>query len=456
MRIGIIGAGFSGTILATRLLQAKDSEPFEIYLFEKSGIAGKGVAYSTRENYHLLNVVADKMSALPEDPNHFINWLQKNNHVISQSRHVPRKLYGEYIGEILQQAIKTSHHKFELITNEVTDINIYNEFYEVIISNSEIYKLNKIVLALGNFSPGNIIKENNTLAHSLNICNDPWACKAVSLIQPEDDILIVGSGLTMADTCMSLYHNHHKGMIYCVSTHSYLPAVHHYGNSYPSFYNELENARSLLEVVSTVKKHIRIAESKNIGWRSVIDSLRPHTQRIWKNLSLKDKQLFMKRLNRMWNVARHRIPVEYQEMLNDLQEKGRLHFLKGRVAEIQEQGYWFVVKIKDKTTKTKIDLKVNYIINCTGPQTRYDKIAQPLVRNLLSKNLIEQGPLGIGINSDDEGRIIVNGKVSDTLFTIGPPRAGSLLESTAVPELREQAKELAELIVKDLVSTINK
>ena len=64
----IVGGGFSGTMMAAQLAR----RGLRVALVEGAGRAGQGTAYSTRDEVHLLNVPAAKMSAWPERPDDFI------------------------------------------------------------------------------------------------------------------------------------------------------------------------------------------------------------------------------------------------------------------------------------------------------------------------------------------------------------------------------------------------
>src|SRR4028118_1251642 len=79
--IAIIGGGFSGSMVATHLLQTA-TYPLNIKLIERNSLLGRGVAYDTYSPYHLLNVPAGQISAFPDHPNHFLHWIQKQNYTI--------------------------------------------------------------------------------------------------------------------------------------------------------------------------------------------------------------------------------------------------------------------------------------------------------------------------------------------------------------------------------------
>jgi uncharacterized NAD(P)/FAD-binding protein YdhS len=93
--ITIVGSGASGTILAINLIKNyKGSSKLEINLIERdTDKLNLGVAYSTEEFEHLLNVKAQNMSIFKDDPDHLINWLKKYGYNYSANDFIPRKAY---------------------------------------------------------------------------------------------------------------------------------------------------------------------------------------------------------------------------------------------------------------------------------------------------------------------------------------------------------------------------
>lgn len=71
--VAIIGAGFSGTLQAINLLR---HEGPRATLIERAPVAGTGLAYGAAHPSHVLNVRAANMSAFPDDPSHFVRWLE--------------------------------------------------------------------------------------------------------------------------------------------------------------------------------------------------------------------------------------------------------------------------------------------------------------------------------------------------------------------------------------------
>src|SRR6185295_14936634 len=77
----VVGAGAAGALTAIHLARGagRRSTDIDIVLVDPSDRIGRGVAYSTDDEQHLLNVQAAGMSALPEDPSHFVNWRTRDN-----------------------------------------------------------------------------------------------------------------------------------------------------------------------------------------------------------------------------------------------------------------------------------------------------------------------------------------------------------------------------------------
>jgi uncharacterized NAD(P)/FAD-binding protein YdhS len=94
MRITIVGAGFSGSALASEL--ARQAGPgVELCLVGVPDSYGRGVAYGEARPEHLLNVRASDLGATPDQPGGFADWLNLTDR--ARGSYLPRLLYGEYL-----------------------------------------------------------------------------------------------------------------------------------------------------------------------------------------------------------------------------------------------------------------------------------------------------------------------------------------------------------------------
>ena len=444
MRISIIGGGASGTLLAINLLRQRSAGPLEINLVEKRG-AGGGVAFSTPHSFHLLNVPAGKMSALPDEPDHLLNWLRAEGHEFGASDFVPRRLFGRYLTQLLTKARNEAgpDRRLFLLNDTAIDLSVNERSAEVILESGEVLPSDRVVLAFGNFLPPHPTVHDLKFISADNYIHDVWTEDALANVKPEHDVLIVGTGLSMVDVVLRLRSNGHRGKISALSTRGLLPAVHKLGSTYPSFDDELTGLSRITGVFRVVRRHIRNAEANGSDWRAVIDSLRPHTQQIWQQLPVSEKRYFLQHLRRHCNVARHRKPPAPAELLDEMRKKGALDILSGRLRHISvdDRGR-FLVNYAAKGEQSYITIDV--LINCIGAQSNFARVNSELVHNLLSAGTIRCDPIRQGLDATPDGRLIgADDRPSSILRTIGTALKGTLLESTAIPEIRIQARDLA-------------
>lgn len=444
-KITIIGGGATGTLLAVNLIKGANEKPLEINLIEREKSRGRGVAYSAIEDFHLLNVPAAKMGAFPDDLEHFHRWLAEKNYDFAPNDFVPRRIYGEYLRELLNQTVesKPASVSFNVFDDEAVDISISENGAKVILNSGETVSSDKVILAFGNFAPPHPRSENNEFINHEKYFQNPWNNQTFNRLKPTDDVFVIGTGLTAVDAILSLHHKNHAGKIYAFSTRGLFPAVHRLGFSYPSFYDELKQKTRITDLLKIVRAHIERAHAENNDWRSVIDSLRPHTQTLWLDLPVAEKRYFMQHLSRYWNAARHRMPPEAARILDEMKAENRLRILKGRLKNIQadEAGK---LKISYSLNAERISVSTDAVINCIGSENKFDRIESALVKNLINKKIIKNDRLNLGIDATPDGKIIDgNGAASETILTVGTALKGILWESTAMPEIRQQTKNLA-------------
>ena len=449
-RITVIGGGASGTLLAINLLKYEGHSRLEINLVEKRSTIGRGVAFSTEQDVHLLNVPAAKMGAFADDVEHFHRWLEEKGRSFEPNSFVPRRVFGEYLRDCLENASqsKASNVTLNIFDDEAVDVSFEDDKAQVLLKSGDVLYSEKVALAFGNFLPPHPSVADQSFTRSPNYFQDPWNPEVFKSIKPDESIFIIGTGLSMVDVTMQLNKLGHRGTITGISTRGLLPAVHKLGFTYPAFHDEVKNISRITDLLKIVRRHSEKASSNGSNWRAVIDSLRPVTQQIWLNLPLAEKKYFMQHLSRYWNVARHRMPPEAAVVLDELRGIGQLQILKGRLEKITANGAHF--EIEYRTIGSEQHATADVIVNCIGSESKFDQLDSTLVHNLIDAGRIRCDELSFGLDATPAGELIgSDGETGEVLYTLGTALKGILWESTAIPEIRTQARDLAKLLVSD-------
>jgi uncharacterized NAD(P)/FAD-binding protein YdhS len=433
----IVGGGASGTLLAVQLLrQAKG--PFEVVLAEP-GRVGRGVAYGTPRREHLLNVPSGRMSALPDDPDHFVRWLESTGEPPDPGGFAPRRVYGAYLQATRADAAVSAARTVRLhrIREDVVAIGPGAGGVAVILRSGRTLAVDRVAVAVGNpAGPGPLA---SVQSHPRYVA-DPWVVGALEPIPPQDPVLVLGTGLTMVDVALVLFAHLHAAPIHAVSRHGLLPRSHAAGALAPSILRP--GARS-----PGLRGWVRWARGQAVhsDWRTTIDALRPMTQEAWARLGDADRRRFLRHLRPYWDAHRHRMPPAVADRVAALLRAGRLKVQAARVAEVRPWSDGFEVALVPRGFGRPLPgLQVGWIVNATGPETDIRRAQSPLLRQMVRDGLARPDDLRLGRDATPTGALLdAEGRASPVLFTLGPLLRGRLWEATAVPEIRRQAQALA-------------
>ncbi|MCG5242438.1 FAD/NAD(P)-binding protein [Azospirillum doebereinerae] len=463
--IAIVGAGFTGSVLAAHLLRGAET-PTAVHLIECGGCHGTGVAYSTPNGGHLLNVRAYNMSAYPDDPRHFLRWLwsregddaQGNGgrpEAIPPSGHafVSRALYGGYIKDVLAQAQAAApdHARLRLIRGEAVDLRPDGERVHVRLGDGRRLTVDAAVLCIGNFPPSPPCLDSATAAEAFasdRFIGDPWDLAAIARIDRDAPVAILGTGLTMVDTVLTLLDQGHRGPVTAVSRRGLLPLRHKEVRPYKSFLHPEVMPRTVLDVLIALKADARRAQAEGFDWRSAFDALRPHHHRIWAHLPEEERRRFLRHARPFWEVHRHRMAPEVADRIDAARASGQLSILQGRLRDAALTGTGLNLQIAARGAAVPHGLTAAALINATGTNCDYGRIRHPLVRALLDHGLARPDPLRLGLDVTQTGAVIgTDGKPASRLFALGPVSKAPFWEMTAVPELRNQCAQAAERLL---------
>jgi uncharacterized NAD(P)/FAD-binding protein YdhS len=279
---------------------------------------------------------------------------------------------------------------------------------------------------------------------------DPWERSALRDLAPDAPVLLIGSGLTMVDTVLSLLGQEHTGKIHSISRHGLNPRRHTHTVALkpPELNSHSIAARTLLR---QVRDRIDQAPSEAAGWRAVVDSIRPITQELWRAASQEERRRFYRHLRPWWDVHRHRVPPAIANRIARANRAGQLMFHAGQIQRYEPGPERVIVRFHSRVRSELQQVEVARVINCSGPATDYQEIGDRLVARLMSEGTIRPDRLRLGVDVDRDLSVIGrDGGASELVYAVGPPTKGALWEITAVPDLRSQAESLARHLASEL------
>jgi uncharacterized NAD(P)/FAD-binding protein YdhS len=446
-RVVIVGAGAAGVTVAIRLLARPGGTPVQIVLVDSAPEPGRGKAYATADPRHLLNVTSARMSVDPAHASDFVDWLARSAPPTGTAE-APRGLFGRYLADRLDTAaMAAGRSRLVRVADRV--VGLRRQWCDrgqttLLLSGSPpLTGVDAVVLALG-VRPPDARWAPDALRGWPSFVADPWAPAALTGLQDHGAVLLVGTGLTMVDMAISL--SGREGTVHAVSRGGALPSVHRpsAGPVTPTFdpaaVGDLPTLRRL------IAEHLRRAVRTGADWRAAMDGLRPLTAPMWRSLSDADRMSFLRHDRRHWNVRRHRMPQASAAHLATMRTEGRLRRHRGEVTRIRTRGPDAEVTLSDGTT-----LDVRAIIDCTGPVMDLRTLGDPLVDDVMRQGITRPGPLGLGMDTDPAGRLLDRtGRAHNDLWTLGSPRIGTLWETTAFAEIRDQASHVADGVLARL------
>jgi len=390
------------------------------------------------------------MSMRSEVPDDFIRWLSKSKKVdVNAADFVERRLYGEYVEDTFMRVSALSANRVFFRRACATMLQENSRFTSVLLDDGSVIEASAIVLATGSPSPADpACLARFTEKHYARFA---WSKSALDGIPEDGAVLLVGCGLTGVDQALALRAKGFRGTVLMASRRGRLPAVQKgdcgtWSRSWAAMPFPRVSA-----LVAEVRRQIQLAESEGIDWRAVIDSLRVDTPRIWMAWSDGERRRFLRHVRPVWETARHRLPPKTFGILMRLIHSGEVRIIAGRLLDVTESGDDARLRIKIATgTDHTVEVVVDRVVNCTGPAMS-SHAQEPILLNAVRSGLAQFDHVGLGICTDDLGRLIsAEGAPARSIYTIGPLRKPQLWESTAVQEIRDQAHALALRILAEI------
>lgn len=435
--VAVIGAGFSGLLTALHLLAQLDGP--QVRLIERRNVFGRGLAYSTDNPDHLLNVRVANMSAFPEAPDHFQQWLAGRSGWRANGGFVTRGVYGDYLQSLLREAAGGAFGPDRLLLegDEVLAAQPSGARWRLRMGMGRELTADTVVLALGPQTPAAPVVLDDAVLASGRYVGDPWAEQALAG-ELGQHLLLIGTGLTMVDVTLALARPGRR--LTAISRHGLLPTSHAAARAIAGG-RELDATPSM--VLQTMRRWAREGD-----WREVVDSIRPSVRPLWMSWTQGQRRQFLRHLRPYWDVHRHRMAPPVAREIADKLASGELTAHAGAIRDIHIDGGQLGVAWRSRGAEKARKITASAVINCAGHQGDLTRSTEPLIRSLLDQHLIRPDPCALGADVNARSQPLDRwGAATSGLYAVGPLTRGAFWEMTSVPDIRRQAQDVGREIL---------
>lgn len=434
MRIAIIGGGFAGVSMTLQALR----RDVDVVLIAAPPLLGRGVAYGAAHPAHLLNVPADRMGLDPAAPGDFADWLDLRDD--ARTTYVPRLDYGRYLQHRLHEAVAGAGARLTVIPTTAMALSPAGvDQWRITMADGATLPADAVVLALG--APAAL---RHLAPPHPGVVPDPWAPGAFDAIPADAAVLVVGTGLTMADVVIALDEAGHVGPVTALSRRGLLPRVHPRGGVHahphpPDLASALQHGR-----LAAALHRFRELVAHGVAPEDLIDPLRPLTPALWRSWTPTVKRRFLRHLRPWWDTLRHRIPDEVWLRLQERARDGRFEVIAGRLHGLHHDGDRLRAHVRPRGSAAEACRHVDRVVLATGLDAELAHTDSALLADLHRQGLAASDATGLGLACTDRGQLLdARGQPVPGVHVLGALRRGESWESTAVAELRSQAAALA-------------
>jgi uncharacterized NAD(P)/FAD-binding protein YdhS len=448
--IAIIGGGFSGAAIALHVNRlAPGAAQFTV--IEPREAIGQGLAYSTPDPSHRINVPATRMQVFPNDPDHFERWYAASPHAptdpdaqASNNRVFPsRSVFGAYVGEQIAQLASALTH----IRARAIGVTHIAGGYRVSCWDGQVIDADAVVLAVCHPPPSAPAALHGLANDPAAVIADPWQPEAFDDVAADAHVLIVGTGLTMADIVATLDRRGHRGQITAISRRGQRSQSHTETPVDPIGDFLSPPSATALGLLRRIRRTVANAARHGQTWHGVLDQVRIQASDIWRALPLQERGRLLRYLRPFWDTHRFRVAPQIQRIIERRLTSGQLTLHAASLRQVKRLDTRLQVTLLDARRNRQDQITVDRIVLATGPAHGSLFRNDPLLRSLEQGGLAHSDPLGLGVEVDQTGRAINRqGTAERGLFVAGPLARGTFGELMGVPDVSRHALRVAEQI----------
>jgi uncharacterized NAD(P)/FAD-binding protein YdhS len=435
----VVGGGAAATFLLHQMA-ADGGAARPVVIVEPAARLGPGVAYSTPDPVHLMNVCRIRLSADGDGGEDLIGWLGERGVRADADTYLQRAMYGDYLADVAERcadAVGVDHRR-----NRVAGLARGEHGWTVALDDDSVLDAGDVVLATG--FPGRPAPPCAAPVDDPRVVADPWTPGAFDPPGIER-VVIIGTGLTMVDVALSLVERHPGVQIVAASRRGLVPRTSRPG--LPATIDPAELPEPGIGGRDLVHHVIGLGR-RHEDWQAVIDNVRPRANDLWRALPYGEQAHILRRWFPWWNVHRHRTAPAVGERLAALLDRGQLRIVRSRVASAEDSGAGdgrLVVRFAEAPIP---DERADLLVNAAGPSDDLSVSGDAVVQRLLASGDVVIGPHRLGLAVDRAGRALGRDLApTPGLWLVGALRRGTEWETTAVPEIRIQAGVIAERLL---------
>ena len=437
--IVVVGGGAAATFLLHNMA-ADGGSGRPVVIVEPAERLGPGVAYSTPDPVHLMNVCRIRLSVDGDGGQDLVGWLGERGVQADADTYLRRSMYGDYLADVAGRCaalVGVDHRRARVASLVRGDAG-----WTVSLDDGSTVEAGDVVLATG--FPGRPMPPCDAPLDDPRVVANPWTPGVWD--RPDvDRVVVVGTGLTMVDVALSLVERHPDVEIVAASRRGLVPRTSRPG--LPATIDPELLPSPGIGGHELVHHVIRLGRTHE-DWQAVVDNVRPRANDIWRELSYGEQAHILRRWFPWWNVHRHRTAPAVGERLAALLQRGQLRIVRSRVAAAADSGAGdgrLAVRFADPTVA---DGRADLLVNAAGPSDDLSVSGDPVVQQLLAAGDVVIGPHRLGLAVDRAGR--AQGRAlgpTPGLWLVGALRRGTEWETTAVPEIRIQASVIADRLL---------
>lgn len=447
--IVIIGGGFTGTTLAIHLARLGEAG-LAVTVIEPRAQPGQGVAYSTPDPAHRINVPAARMQLSAAEEGDFARWYQQSGadrqdpaaHWHDGKVYPQRGWFGAYVADqfrlAAQSCVRLTHCQ---------DRAVALRDGLVTTASGKTFRADEVVLAISHPPPAVPQSVQQALGGHPGLIANPWHPQALAAVGVNERVVIMGTGLTMADMVASLAARGHRGPVTAFSRRGQLPRDNVSGDYAPRLLDYRQAPATARGWLRRVRQEVAQAVAEGQPWQLVLDDIRAHAQQIWQQLPLREQRRFLRHLRSWWDVHRYRIAPQVSQALQTWQRSGQLRVLAARLAGVGAQGEQIALRLGPRKG-AEVCLIADKLIVTTGPAHNALLTSDRLLSQLAEEGIIQADPLALGILVDAQSRTLNRqGTANAHLHVVGPAARGRFGELMGLPQVAEHAEAVARQLV---------